>query len=195
MHTEMRLKAYARRARPLAALLAAMWLAHLVNIVAGGALTRSLGLVPRQLSGLDGVVAMPLLHGSWEHLWANTTPVLLLGGLILALAPDRFGGATVIGVILGGALTWLFGRDNNHIGASGLIFAWFGFLVALGLLERSRSAALGAVVAILLYGASTLIGLDPREVRVSWDGHLAGLAAGVVAASVLRRKPNGQRRP
>lgn len=176
-----------RRFRLLLLFVGALWIVHLVNILMGGAMTRALGLVPRRIDGLDGVLAMPFLHGSWEHLWANTTPLLLLGGLILALAPERFVRATLISVLLGGALTWIFARDNNHIGASGLIFGWFGFLVALGLLERSGRALLGAFIAIAFYGASTILGLDPREMRVSWEGHLAGLVAGAAAAWILRQ--------
>lgn len=178
-----------RRFRVLVYFIAALWATHLANILLGGALTRALGLVPRRVDGLDGILAMPFLHGSWEHLWANTTPLLLLGGLILALAPERFLKATLISVLVGGALTWLFARDNNHIGASGLIFGWFGFLVALGLLERSRRALLGAFIAIAFYGVSTVLGLDPSEPRVSWEGHLAGLVAGAAAAWFLRKPP------
>ena len=176
-----------RRFRLLPFFIATLWIVHLINILMGGALTRLFGLVPRRVDGLDGIIAMPFLHGSWEHLWANTTPLLLLGGLILALAPERFLKATLIAVVLGGLLTWLFARDNNHIGASGLIFGWFGFLVALGLLERSGRALLGAFIAIAFYGASTVLGLDPSDNRVSWEGHLAGLVAGAAAAWILRQ--------
>ena len=175
-----------RRYAPLAALIAAIWLAHLLNIVLGGELTVRLGLIPRRLDSLDGVLAMPFLHGSWAHLWANTTPLLILGALILTLAPRRFWPATLICLLLGGALIWLLARGQNHIGASALIFGWFGFLVALGVLERSPAAVLGAVIAVLAYGAQTMLGLRPDDARISWDGHLAGLVAGVVAAWRLR---------
>lgn len=184
--------ALARRYGPLAALLGAIWIAHILNIALDGALTRRLGLIPRRLEGLDGVLAMPFLHGNWEHLWANTPPLLILGAAILTLAPRRFWSATAICIVLGGLLIWALARGHNHIGASALIFGWFGFLVALGLLERSIAAALGAAVAILAYGAQTFLGLLPSDDRVSWDGHLAGLAAGIIAAWLLRR-PKGAR--
>lgn len=176
-----------RRFRPLVLFIGAIWALHLVNIAMGGALTRSFGLVPRTLSGLDGVLGMPFLHGSWAHLAGNTPPLIVLGGLILLLTPERFNRATVFAVVLGGALTWIFARQNNHIGASGLIFAWFGFLVALGVFERSWRALLGAAAALALYGARTIVGLDPTSESVSWDGHLAGLAAGIAAGWALRR--------
>lgn len=183
-----------RRFRPLLLFVGGLWLVHVVNIATGNALTRHLGLIPRTLEGLDGVLAMTFLHGSWEHLSANTPPLLVLGGLILLLAPDRFWRATAICVIVGGLLTWLLARPNNHIGASLLIFGWFGFLVALGVLERSAQALFGAAIALLLYGVPTLLGLAPDESgQVSWDGHLAGLTAGIGAAWAVRRRR--RRRP
>lgn len=186
------LRALLGRYAPLAGLIAAVWATHLLNIVLDGALTRRLGLSPRRLDGLDGVVAMPLLHGNWEHLWANTTPLLILGATILTVAPRRFWPATLITVLLGGLLIWLFARGHNHIGASALVFGWFGFLVALGLFERSAAAALGAVVAIVAYGAQTFLGLLPANTQISWDGHLAGLVAGVAAAWRLRAGEPGR---
>lgn len=182
-----------RRFRPLVLLVAAIWAAHFLNVVLGGQLTPAFGLVPRTLNGLDGVVAMPFLHGSFRHLTTNTTPLLLLGGLIVALWPRRFAGASLLIVLLGGVLTWLFAREHNHIGASGLIFGWFGYLVALGLIERSAPALFGAVIAIAVYGAPTVLGVLPQGDHISWDGHLAGLTAGVAAAWALR--PAHIRRP
>ena len=181
-----------RRYSPLIVLIAAIWLAHLVNIALGGALTRSLGLIPRRIEGLDGVLAMPFLHGNWEHLTANTAPLLILGAVILTLAPKRFWPATAICVLLGGALIWTFARDNNHIGASALVFGWFGYLVALGFLERSPNAILGAALAVIAYGAQTIFGLIPGDDRVSWDGHLSGLVAGIIAAWRLRQPGRGR---
>lgn len=184
-----------RRAAPLLVFIVALWAAHLLNILLQGWLTERFGLVPRDWHGLDGILAMPFLHGDWAHLSANTPPLLVLGGLIVLLAPDRFWSATILGVLLGGALTWLFARHNNHIGASGLIFAWFGFLVALGFLERSFRAIAGAGVAIFFYGAPTVLGLAPEDSRVSWDGHLAGLAAGALTAWMLHRPPKSPPEP
>lgn len=181
-------RAFWRRAAVLLIFIGALWLAHLLNVLLGGALTRTLGLVPRSFDGLDGVLAMPFLHGDLQHLSRNTLPALMLGGLILWQAPDRFWRATLIVVIAGGLLTWLFARPHNHIGASGLIFGWFGFVVALALIERSARGLLGAAVAIAFYGAPALIGLSPLEESVSWDGHLAGLVAGAGAAWVLRER-------
>ncbi|MCI4662861.1 MAG: rhomboid family intramembrane serine protease [Neomegalonema sp.] len=180
-----------RMISPVLMLVAAMWLVHVINIALGGGLTRMLGLVPREITGLDGIVAMPFLHGNWEHLLANTVPLVILGVLIALLAPEQFYAALLGGIVLTGSLAWLFARPHNHIGASGLVFAWFGFLVSWGLLVRSWRAVLGAGVALFLYGVPTLFGIVATSERVSWDGHLAGLAAGSLTAWYCYR---GERR-
>lgn len=186
-----------RRLRPLALLLGLIWVSFAVDVALGGALSDAFGVVPRRLSGLDGVLAMPFLHADLDHLLGNTAPLAFLGALILVSAPTRFLGATLGAVILGGALLWLFGRDFNHIGASGLIFGWFGFLVVHGLLERSLRAILGALGAGAFYGVSIAVGLvsgiDENGLPVSWDGHLTGLIAGAVAGWVLSARAGGAR--
>ena len=194
LRSRVSIAALLRRLAPLAGLVALMWAVRFVDIAFGGELTMQFGLVPRTLDGLDGVLAMPFLHGNFAHLISNTTPLLVLGALLLFLTPKRFWAATAICILLGGALTWGFARPFNHIGASGLVFGWFGFMVALGLLERSAQALIGAAIALLLYGTPTLLGLAPTDARVSWDGHLAGLIAGVVAAWRLRENPRRRSR-
>ncbi|MEL6977128.1 MAG: rhomboid family intramembrane serine protease [Pseudomonadota bacterium] len=179
-----------RRAAPLALFVAALWAIHAVDQLAQLDLAARFGLIPRTLEGLDGVLAMPLLHGGWDHLAANTPPLAILGGLVLLLAPERFWGATAICILLGGALTWLIARPSVHIGASGLIFGWFGVLVGLALWRRSLKAILGAAAALALYGATIFSGLTP-EPGVSIEGHAAGLAAGLFAAWRFGRSPSG----
>lgn len=187
------------RMQPLFLLLGLIWAAHGLNIALGGALTPLLGLAPRRLDGLDGVVAMPFVHADLAHLIANTAPLAALGALILILTPRRFYAATAIVILGGGALLWCFGREYNHIGASGLLFGWFGYLVAAGLFERSMTAALGAVAALALYGGAILAGLteaapSPDQI-VSLEAHALGLAAGFAAAWALRTPSRSRSRP
>ncbi|MCI4663834.1 MAG: rhomboid family intramembrane serine protease [Neomegalonema sp.] len=171
-----------------------LWAVFLINRALGGALTQNYGLIPRRTEGLDGILAMPFLHAHSDHLWRNTVPVFVLGALAILIAPRRALSATLIVVVLGGLLTWIFGREANHIGASGLIFGWFGFVVGLGLLERSFLAIIGAFAAIFFYGAPTMLGLLPADASVSYEGHIAGLVAGVAAAWMLRSN-RSRRRP
>jgi membrane associated rhomboid family serine protease len=192
-----------RSFQPLLLLFGMIWVAHLVNIAIAGALSETFGLTPRRLSGLDGIIGMPFLHADFEHLIANTAPLLWLGTLIIFFAKGRFMHATIIIWLLSGVLLWLFGRAFNHIGASGLLFGWFGFLIAFGFAQRSWRAIVGAVFALSLHGASMLAGLIPTELSmaaaddaraaVSWEAHIFGFAAGVVAAFALRTKPHSKR--
>lgn len=181
------LRRYLRRFQPLLILAALIWAAFAVDVALSGAMTAAFGLEPRRLSGLDGVLAMPFLHANLEHLLANTAPLLVLGALIVTFAPRRLAAATAGAVLLGGGLLWTFGRDYNHIGASGLVFGWFGFLVVFAGVERSWRALLGAAAAIALYGATIWVGLAPTSAEgtagaVSWEGHLFGLIGGAAAA-------------
>ena len=118
------MSAFLRRAAALGAFVALLWVVQVVNWITGYSLNPTFGLIPRYLSGLDGVIAMPLLHGSRAHLMANTPPLLLMGGLLVATTTRALLPVNAIVVGLGGGLVWLFGSSAIHIGASGLVFGW-----------------------------------------------------------------------
>ncbi len=188
---------YVARLQALLVLIALIWAAHFVNVAMDGALARAFALSPRRIDGLDGVLGMPFVHFDLQHLIGNTPPLAALGALLIALHPTRFWPATLIAALGGGALLWLFGRDGPHLGASGLIFGWFGYLAAAGALERSGRALLGAAAAIALYGGALIGGLAPAT-GVSVEAHAFGLAAGVAAAFLLSargRRSKAIRRP
>ena len=171
-----------RTIRPILILIIAIWVIELVNLVLGHRLNLWFGLQPRSLSGLVGVPAMPFLHGGIEHAFANTIPLIVLGGIGLAVAPRRFLRASIAIVIVSGLAVWVLARPGIVVGASGLIFGWFGFLLALGAIERSVRAIAGAVVVIVIYGGM-IWGVFPQNgVRISWEAHLFGAAAGALVA-------------
>jgi membrane associated rhomboid family serine protease len=151
------------------------------------------GIRPLQADGLWGIVFAPVLHAGWEHLMANTVPLLVLGFLVTLAGLSRFVWATVIVWIVGGFGTWLIGDvgsgcgPTDHIGASGLIFGWLAFLLVFGIfVRRVRNIVIGLVVLVvyggILLGAMPVLGTCGG---VSWQGHLCGAIAGVVAAYVL----------
>lgn len=151
------------------------------------------GIRPWTLDGLWGILWAPLLHGSWEHLWANTVPALVLGFFVALTGISRFLGATAIIWLLGGFGTWLIGNlgpcpdGATHIGASGLIFGWLTFLLVFGWLVRKAWQIVVSVLVLLAYGG-VLWGALPELDRctlVSWQGHLSGAIAGIVAAYVV----------
>ncbi|MEO1094002.1 MAG: rhomboid family intramembrane serine protease [Cyanobacteria bacterium J06638_28] len=169
----------------LLGLVALLWLLELLDsLLLGGALNRY-GIRPRQLAGLQGIVLAPLLHGDLKHLSANTLPLLVLGGFILLGGLQTWVLVTAIVWVLSGLGVWLIGQPrSNHIGASGIVFGYFGFLLMQGYVERSPGAIALAAIAGFLYG-STLWGLLPLKKGRSWQGHLLGFLAGGFVAYQL----------
>ena len=146
------------------------------------------GIRPRSADGLLGILFAPFLHGSWDHLSANTIPFAVLGFFTILHGRTAFWWATVWIVLIGGIGTWLTGGANSvHIGASGLIFGYFGFLIATGVLERSLKGILIAVFVGFVYG-SIVWGVLPSDKGISWQGHLFGLIGGGAAAWLAFRK-------
>ncbi len=141
------------------------------------------GIEPRSLSGLIGIVASPFLHGSILHLVSNTFPLAILGGLVLVRGTREFVETFIFIAIAGGLGVWLFGRASYHVGASGVIFGLFGYLVARGYYEKSVGSLAVAVVTLFAY-SGILWGVLPLMPGVSWEGHLFGLLAGVLGAKL-----------
>ena len=179
------MRAFLRRAAALVAFVALLWAIQAVNWITGYGFIPAFGLIPRHVSGLDGVIAMPLLHGSFAHLMANTPPLLVMGGLLVATTTRALLAVNAVVIGLGGGLVWLLGSSAIHIGASGLIFGWFGFLVTRGLVDRSLTTLGAALVVGFLYG-SILWGVLPGQPSVSWEAHLFGAITGAAAAFLVR---------
>ncbi len=148
------------------------------------------GIRPLETDGLIGIIFAPLLHSNWQHLIANTVPALVLGFLMTLAGLSRFIWATAIVWIVGGFGTWLIGNigshgyETNHIGASGLIFGWLTFLLLFGLFTRNVWEIVIGLVVLFVYGG-ILLGALPGTFGVSWQGHLCGALAGVLAAYLL----------
>jgi membrane associated rhomboid family serine protease len=161
------------------------WSVELVDRVAYGGSLERYGIQPRALAGLWGILAAPLLHVGWVHLTANTVPFVVLGWLVMLRKISDFVVVTALAILVGGLGVWLLGAPNSiHVGASGLIFGYLGYLLARGYFERSIWAVLLGLVALLLYGG-VLWGVLPGQPGISWEGHLFGFVGGVAAARVL----------
>lgn len=179
---------------------ALLYLVEIVDQLTGHALDRN-GIRPLETDGLWGVLFAPLLHADWQHLLANTLPLLVLGFLVTLAGLARFVWATAIIWILGGLGTWLIGDlggcrlETNHIGASGLIFGWLTFLLVFGWFTRHLWQIVVGLVVLFLYGG-ILWGAVPVLDGcggVSWQGHLCGAVAGVLAAYWLSRPERAAR--
>ena len=145
------------------------------------------GLVPRTLWGLLGIGTMPFLHGGIGHLLSNTFPLLILLGL---LAGSRSNSVEVVLllIIATGSLLWLCGRSMSHVGASGLVYALIGYLLAAGYWERRPVSIAIALIVLFLYGGSLLWGFLPLQKYISWDGHLCGFISGLLVAYFTTRQ-------
>lgn len=175
----------------IALYVAAIWLIEIVDTVALGSRLERDGIHPREVSGLPGILWAPFLHAGWGHVLSNTVPLAVLGGLVALRGRARWVAVTAITILLGGFLTWLLGGSGNHIGASGVVFGYFGALVGAALFERRPVAIAPALVALMLY-YGLIVGLIPQA-GISWEGHLFGLASGLASARIL--VDPGRRRP
>ncbi len=170
---------------------ALMWLIEALDSLAFEGRLDQHGIVPRTWGGLDGILWAPVLHGGFGHLLANTVPFLVLGAFVALSGIRRWLIVTAFIVVLGGLATWLFARSAAHVGASGLIFGYAGFLLVAGFVEKSIRGIAVAVIVGLLFGGMVLRGIAPMSSYVSWESHLFGLAAGVLAAFVIAGADEG----
>ena len=166
---------------------AVLWAAYLLTLVLGPVLLQLLGILPRHVEGLDGVVFAPLLHAGAGHLLGNTLPLIVFSFLTLLEGVRRFLAVLAISWLASGIGVWLFGSGLT-VGVSGVVFGLFAYLMVRGFYNRNVPQILLSAVLFLVYG-SILWGLFPTALGVSWQAHLFGAAGGVLAAVVLRRTP------
>lgn len=145
-----------------------------------------LGIRPRDLHGLIGILGAPFVHASFEHLMSNTLPLGLLAALTLYAYPRATRWALPVIWLASGLGVWLWGRASVHVGISGVTVGLMTFLFLIGLLRRDRLGVAIALLVFFLYGGMVMSVL-PREEHVSFEYHFFGALAGVVAAIVLRR--------
>lgn len=170
-----------RGAKTFAAILGTLGVVSAINFVTAGALNQMFGLLPRSASGAWGILLHPLLHANATHLAMNSVGIVVIGGTVFLRSERDFWRVTLLGILIGGSATWLLGRPSVHIGASGVVFAYLGYLLTTGWFDRKLTSIAISVVAAALWG-SALIGLSPVQSGISWELHLFGLMGGVVGA-------------
>lgn len=170
----------------LGGFVALMWLIELVDILVFRQALNIYGILPRQIIGLRGILFAPFLHGGLGHLIANTLPFLILGWFVMLRETSDFFVVTGITMLVSGLGVWLFGSPGLHIGASGIIFGYLGFLLLRGYFERNIPSILLSLIVGVLYG-SAIWGVLPLQQGISWEGHLFGFIGGVLAARLLTR--------
>lgn len=153
------------------------------------------GIIPKSPIGLRGILFAPFLHGSFAHIASNTVPFLILGWLVMLRETSDFFWVTLVSAAVSGLGTWIFGSPQSiHIGASGVVFGYLGYLLLRGYFERSAIAVAISLGVGTLYG-SLLWGVLPIHYgmvnRISWEGHLFGFLGGILAAWLLAKTPKG----
>lgn len=171
-----------------------LWVVEIVDVLLAGRLD-GFGVHPRSIPGLVGILFAPFLHGGFGHLLANTVPLLALGFLACARKRMDFYVVALTGGLWAGLGAWLFGAPGTvHIGASGIVFAFFGFLLGRGFWERRPGALLLSLVVGATFGGM-LWGLLPLvNPGISWQSHLFGFIGGLLTARTLGSRLRGRRR-
>ncbi|HEX8903695.1 MAG TPA: rhomboid family intramembrane serine protease [Longimicrobiaceae bacterium] len=166
--------------------LAVMWIVQVVNAATFHSLDR-FGVRPWEVGGLLGILTEPFLHAGFGHLMTNTVPFLIFGWLILLHDVRDYVVVSLLAMLVGGVGTWLTGMPGSvHIGASGVVFGYFGFLLLRGWFRRSiASIALSLAIGVT-YGYF-LFGMLPQG-GISWQGHIFGFLGGVLSAYLLNRR-------
>jgi membrane associated rhomboid family serine protease len=179
----------------MAGFLALIWALQVFNWADGYRLDADFGILPMHLSRLPDIFTAPFLHVSWQHIEGNSLPLFVLGVLAAYRSIARFLVVSLIVVVTSGLAVWLFQSSNElTVGASGLIFGYFGYVLVRGFLDRNMVDIGVAVVAGVLYWTLLQVAL-PGTPGVSWIDHLGGLVGGVIAAWVVRTRPAIAARP
>jgi membrane associated rhomboid family serine protease len=170
--------------RALFGLVAIMWAVELVNLLDSYRLDSN-GIVPRNVSHLDGIVFAPFLHVSLSHIIGNTIPLVILGSAIALAGARRLLSVTAIVALVSGLGVWLISPSGSDtVGASGVVFGYATYLISRGVFNRRLGeVALGAIVGVV-FGGVLIVDLIPHA-GISWQAHLFGGIGGVLAASTL----------
>lgn len=176
-----------KQAGILLSLVAVFWVVELIDLfVFQGRLDR-FGIVPQNIVGLRGILFAPFLHGGLGHLIANTVPFLTLGWFVMLQETSDFFIVSLVTIVVSGIGVWLFGSAGVHIGASGLIFGYLGFLMLRGYFQRNLPSIVLSLVVIFFYGG-LIWGVLPLQRGISWEGHLFGFLGGVLAARLIAKE-------
>ena len=170
----------------MGAFLAVIWILQVVNWADGYRLDSEFGILPEHVSRLPDIFTAPFLHFSWQHIEGNSVPLFVLGVLAAYRSIGRFLLVSLIVAVTSGMAVWLFQASNElTVGASGLIFGYFGYVLVRGFFDRNFVDIGVGLVAGVLYWTILEVAI-PGTPGVSWIGHVGGLVGGVLAARLLR---------
>lgn len=172
----------------LGGFVAFIWLLELVDQLLFRGSLDNFGVWPRTAVGLWGILLAPVLHAGFGHVMANTVPFIVLGWFVMVRRLRDFIVVSIMTIIVSGLGIWLIAPSNTvHLGASGLIFGYFGYLLLRGYFERSLASLFWSILVLFLYGGM-IWGVLPQQVGISWQSHLFGFIGGGLAAYWLTQR-------
>lgn len=177
-----------RAASLMVAYLALLWIVELINEATNRHLAEAGGLRPRDPASLIDILTSPFLHGSLQHLASNALPLFSLGFIAAMTGLKRFLLMTLLVILIEGIGVWLFSPENTiSVGASGVVFGYFGYLLMRGLVDRRPVDLVVSIGIALAYGYVMWNSIGFGTQGISWQGHVSGLIGGLVAAVVFRQ--------
>jgi membrane associated rhomboid family serine protease len=178
----------------LAGIVVIMWIVEAINSIDHNALDSDGGIYPRNVDHVWAILTAPFLHVSFTHLIDNTIPFVFMGVIIALRGAGRLAAVTAIVIVVGGLGTWLIAPAGTvTVGASGVVFGYAAYLFTRGVFDRSWVEGLIGIVVAVVWGGALLASVVPHA-GVSWQGHVCGAIAGVLAAWLLAR-PRASRQP
>src|SRR5580693_1310038 len=173
----------------MGAFVALLWVLQVFNWADGYRLDVDFGILPHNVSRLPEIFTAPFLHVSWQHIEGNSVPLFVLGFLTAYRGIAKFFAVTAIVIVTSGLSVWLFQSGSSlTVGASGLVFGYFGYVLARGFFDRNWVDIGVGVAAGGMYYYILLVAV-PGTPGVSWLDHSGGLVGGVLAGWLLRARP------
>jgi membrane associated rhomboid family serine protease len=161
-----------------------MWTIHIISAVSNLELYY-LGIFPRHLSGLIGILTSPFIHGDFQHLASNTIPFIFLSWMITYFYKDVAIKSIFLIYILTGVAVWCFAREVYHIGASGVVYGLVAFVFWSGIFVKDIRSIVLSLIVVLLY-SGMFLGIVPNQEGVSWESHLYGGLMGILTAFIVK---------
>ncbi|CAM1356640.1 MULTISPECIES: rhomboid family intramembrane serine protease [Tenacibaculum] len=163
-----------------------IWFVYWLEIKFGWNFNK-LGVYPRNFSGLKGVFCSPFIHSDTNHLFNNSVPLFVLSACIFYFYKEVAVKVLLYGGVITGLLTWIIARESYHIGASGIVYLLFSFVLFSGIIKKNYRLVAVSFITIFLYGSMVWYVLPIKE-GMSWEGHLSGLITGIILALLYRNK-------
>ena len=162
-----------------------LWMVYFISLSLNLDLSR-MGILPRDMFGILGIISGPIVHANFSHLLSNTIPLIILGWAIFFFYSKVSFKTFILIYVLTGLLVWLFAREVYHIGASGIVYGIVSFLFFSGIFRRDNKSISIALIVTFLYGG-IVWGILPGRKGISWESHLFGGIAGIITAFIFRK--------